>query len=65
MATKKWVNRFAPLYKPAADMNVMPLTLRIKLMDLFERTIVEATGEKREPYEEVRYTTERRGFNRC
>jgi hypothetical protein len=59
MATKKWVNRFAPLYKPAADMNITPLTLRIKLMDLFERTIVEATGEKREPYEEVNYITEK------
>jgi hypothetical protein len=58
MATKKWVNRFTPLLKPAANMDEVPLTLRIKIMDLFERTIVEATGEKREPYEEVRYITE-------
>jgi hypothetical protein len=58
MATKKWVNRFAPLYKPAANMDETPLTLRIKLMDLYERTIVEATGEKKDPYEEVRYMTE-------
>jgi len=59
MTTKKWVNRFAPLYKPATNMDEKPLTLRIKIMDLYERTIVEATGEKRDPYEEVAYTTEK------
>jgi hypothetical protein len=58
MTTKKWVNRFTPLYKPAANMDEVSLTLRIKIMDLFERTIVEATGEKKDPYEEVRYITE-------
>jgi hypothetical protein len=58
MAQKKWVNRFTPLYKPAANMDLTPLTLKIKWRDLFERTIVEVTGEKREPYEEVRYYTE-------
>jgi hypothetical protein len=31
-------------------------------MDLFERTIVEATGEKKDPYEEVSYTTETNVF---
>jgi hypothetical protein len=59
MSTKKWVNRFTSLYKPAANMDEVPLTLRIKIMDLFERTIVEATGEKRDPYEEVRYVNEK------
>jgi len=58
MTTKKWVNRFTPLLKPNSNMDEVPLTLRIKMMDLFERTIVEATGEKRDPYEEVRYITE-------
>jgi hypothetical protein len=58
MTTKKWVNRFAPLYKPEANMNTTPLTLRTKIMDLYERTVVEATGEVRDPYEEVKYTTE-------
>ncbi len=62
MTTKKWVNRFAPLYKPNSNMDEVPLTLRIKIMDLPERTIVEATGEKKEPYEEVRYTTETNVF---
>jgi len=59
MTKKKWVNRFTPLYKPAANMDEVPLILRIKLMDLFERAIVEATGEKREPYEEVNYISEK------
>jgi hypothetical protein len=59
MPVKKWVNRFTPLYQPAANMDMVPLTLRTKIMDLFERTIVEATGEKRDPFEEVRYTTEK------
>jgi hypothetical protein len=59
MTTKKWVNRFAPLLKPNSNMDEVPLILRIKIMDLFERTVVEATGEKREPYEEVRYATEK------
>jgi len=59
MAVKKWLNRYAPLYKPAANMDVVPLTLRLKIMDLYERTIVEATGEKKDPYEEVRYITEK------
>jgi hypothetical protein len=58
MAGKKWVNRFTPLYKPAANMDEVPLTLRVKIMDLFERTIVEPTGVKRDPYEEVKYLTE-------
>jgi hypothetical protein len=58
MAAKKWVNRFAPLYKPAANMDEVPLTLRVKIMDLYERTIVEATGAKKDPYEEVKYLTE-------
>jgi hypothetical protein len=62
MTTKKWVNRFAPLFKPNSNMDEVPLTLRIKIMDLFERTIVEATGEKKEPYEEVRYITETNVF---
>jgi len=57
MASKKWVNRFTPMYLPAANMDEVPLTLRTKLRDLNERTIVEATGQKREPYEEVRYFT--------
>jgi hypothetical protein len=59
MTKKKWVNRFTPILKPIANMDEVPLKLPIKIMDLFERTIVEATGEKREPYEEVRYTTEK------
>lgn len=59
MAKKKWVNRFTPLYKPAANMDIVPLTLRIKIMDLYERTILEATGEVRDPYEEVNYITEK------
>jgi hypothetical protein len=58
MTTKKWVNRFTALLKPNANMDEVPLILRIKIMDLFERTVVEATGEKKEPYEEVRYITE-------
>jgi hypothetical protein len=58
MTTKKWVNRFTPLLKPNANMDEVPVRLPIKIMDLFERTIVEATGEKRDPYEEVRYITE-------
>jgi hypothetical protein len=62
MTTKKWVNRFAPLLKPNADMEKVPVILPVKIMDLFERTIVEATGEKREPYEEVRYITESNVF---
>ena len=59
MATKKWVNRFTPLYKPNANMDEVPLTLRVKFMDLFERAIVEATGQKKDPYEEVNYITEK------
>jgi hypothetical protein len=59
MTTKKWVNRFTPLLKPNVNMDEVPLTLRIKIMDLFERTIVESTGQKRYPYEEVRYITEK------
>ena len=62
MTTKKWVNRFTPLFKPNSIMDEVPLTLRIKVTDLFERTVVEATGEKREPYEEVRYVTESNVF---
>jgi hypothetical protein len=58
MTKKKWVNRFTPLLKAAANMDIMPLTLNIKIMDLFERTIIEVTGEKRNPYEEVHYITE-------
>jgi hypothetical protein len=58
MTTKKWVNRFAPLFKPNSNMNEVPLTLRTKIMDLFERTIVEPTGEKKGSYEEVRYATD-------
>jgi hypothetical protein len=56
--TKKWVNRFAPLYKPNLNMNQIPLNLSIKIMDLFERTVVESTGQKKDPYEEVQYTTD-------
>jgi hypothetical protein len=62
MTTKKWVNRFTPLLKPNSNMDEVPLTLRIKITDLFERTVVEATGQKREPYEEVRYVTENNVF---
>jgi len=57
MATRKWVNRFAPLYKPNPNMNEVPLKLSTKIMDLFERTVVEATGQKQDPYEEIRYVT--------
>ncbi len=62
MTTKKWVNRFTPLLKPNSNMDETPLTLRIKIMDLFERTIVEVTGQKKAPYEEVRYVTESNVF---
>lgn len=59
MVNKKWVNRFTPIYEPAEDMQTLPLTLRIKIIDLYEHTVVEATGEKCSPYEEVRFTTEK------
>jgi hypothetical protein len=62
MTTKKWVNRFAPLYKPNVNMDQVPLNLSIKIMDLFERTVVESTGQKKDPYEEVRYTTDSGGI---
>ena len=55
MTTKKWINRFAPLYKPNSDMDTVPLKLSIKIMDLFERTVVGSTGQRKDPYEEVQY----------
>jgi hypothetical protein len=58
MTTRKWVNRFAPLYKPNSNMDAVPLNLSIKNMDLYERTVVDSTGLMKDPYEEVRYTTE-------
>jgi hypothetical protein len=58
MTTKKWVNRFAPLYKPNSNMDAVPLNLSIKIMDLYERTVVESTGQQKDIYEEVRYITE-------
>jgi hypothetical protein len=61
MTTKKWVNRFAPLYKPNSNMDAVPLNLTIKIMDLFERTVVASTDQKRDPYEEVQYTTDTGG----
>jgi hypothetical protein len=56
MTTKKWVNRFAPLYKPNVNMNSVPLSLSIKIMDLYERTVVESTGQQKDVFEEVKYT---------
>jgi hypothetical protein len=58
MTTKKWVNRFAPLYKPNPKMDITPLNLAIKIMDLFERTVVVSTGQVIDPYEEVRYAAD-------
>jgi hypothetical protein len=58
MTTKKWVNRFAPLYKPNSNMSTVPLTLTLKNMDLYERTVVLSTGQVKDPYEEVQYATE-------
>ena len=43
-------------------MDQVPLNLSIKIMDLFERTVVESTGQKKDPYEEVRYTTDNGGI---
>jgi hypothetical protein len=57
MTTKKWVNRFAPIYRPNSNMDAKPLKLSVKIMDLFERAVVQATGQKRDPYEEVGYVT--------
>jgi len=62
MTKMKWANRFTLFLKPNSNMDEVPLILRIKIMDLPERTIVESTGEKREPYEEVRYITENSAF---